>query len=71
MVQIGGQPGAYSANVSASEGAQRCYTVPSYSSGALHQVEVGLGEEGPLLPHKTYFYRSAVFCAVGASGARS
>jgi 3',5'-cyclic AMP phosphodiesterase CpdA len=31
--------------------------VPSYSSGALHHVVVGLGEEGPLAALATYFYR--------------
>jgi hypothetical protein len=57
VVQIGAQSGSYNANVTAADGAQRCYTVPSYSSGALHQVVVGLGEEGPLQSTKTYFYR--------------
>ena len=57
VVQIGAQSGSYNANVTAADGAQRCYTVPSYSSGALHQVVVGLGEEGPLQSTKMYFYR--------------
>ena len=57
VVQIGVQSGSYNANVTAADGAQRCYTVPSYSSGALHQVVIGLGEEGPLQSTKTYFYR--------------
>lgn len=57
VVQIGARPGAYNANVTAADGAQRCYAVPSYSSGALHQVVVGLGEEGSLAATSTYFYR--------------
>ena len=66
VVQIGAQPGSYNANVTAADGAQRCYTVPSYTSGALHQVVVGLGEEGPLQSANMYFYR-CVPCACARS----
>lgn len=57
VVQIGAASGSYNANVTAAAGAQRCYAVPSYSSGALHHVVVGLGEEGPVAALSTYFYR--------------
>lgn len=34
-----------------------CYWSYEYNSGALHHVVIGGGEEGPLAPNTTYFYR--------------
>jgi hypothetical protein len=34
-----------------------CYTSGAYVSGAIHRVKMGAGDEGPLPPNATVFYR--------------
>ncbi|PSC71931.1 putative purple acid phosphatase 20 [Micractinium conductrix] len=56
VVQYGLESGEYQHTVESPD-TVGCYSSGSYLSGAIHRVIVGAGDEGPLPPNSTIFYR--------------